>query len=55
MRFLMVSYPNTQSLAGPPSPESMAEIERFVEAERKSGVLIEGADCRLRDRGSQFA
>ncbi len=41
MRFLLTSVPNRDEPQGPPSPEFMAEMGRFVEAERKAGVLIE--------------
>lgn len=38
MRYLMIHHPGPAS--GPPNPELMAEMGRFVEAEMKSGRLL---------------
>src|SRR5829696_8610530 len=41
MRFLLTSVPQAGDAQGPPSPEFMQEMGRFIEAERKAGILIE--------------
>ena len=41
MRFLMISYPNTDAASTPPSPEMMQEMGKLVEAEKKAGILVE--------------
>jgi hypothetical protein len=38
MRYLMIHHPG--AVSGPPSPEFMAEMGKFVEAEMKAGRLI---------------
>lgn len=40
MRFLLVSLPNAAAANTPPSPEFMAEMGRFIEAETRAGRLL---------------
>src|SRR5262249_15659981 len=40
MKYLMVSLPDEKAAKTPPSPEYMAEMTKFIQAEMKSGVLL---------------
>ena len=62
MRFLMISYPNTDAASTPPSPQMMQEMGELVEAEKKAGILIESGGllppsmggARVRSKGGKF-
>lgn len=40
MKFFLMSLPNEKTAGTPPSPEMMAEMAKFIEAEKKAGVLV---------------
>jgi len=40
MKFLMVTLPDAKAMKAPPTPEYLAEMTKFVQAEMKSGVLV---------------
>ncbi len=62
MRFLMIHHPNEPDAAAPPSPEFMAEMQKFVAEETKAGRLlatggllpISQGGARVRSSGGAF-
>lgn len=40
MKFFLMSLPDAKTAGTPPSPEMMAEMGKFIEAETKAGVLL---------------
>lgn len=40
MKFFLMSLPDEKTAGTPPSPELMAEMGKFIEAEKKAGVLL---------------
>jgi hypothetical protein len=63
MRFLMLYRPaKNPAECGPPSPEHMAEMGRFVEQSRKEGILLDtggllpiAMGARVRRAGSEMS
>src|SRR5262245_44209494 len=62
MKYFLMSKPDEKSAGTPPSPEFMAEMAKFIEAETKAGVLLAtGAllpasmgGARVRSSGGKF-
>jgi hypothetical protein len=62
MKFLLVSLPDEKAARTPPSPEFLAEMTKFIQAEMKSGVLlatggllpISQGGARVRSSGGKF-
>jgi hypothetical protein len=40
VKFFLMSLPDEKTAGTPPSPELMAEMGKFIEAEKKAGVLL---------------
>ena len=40
MKYFLMTLPNEKTAGTPPSPQMMAEMAKFIEAEKKAGVLI---------------
>jgi hypothetical protein len=62
MKFLMVSLPDEKAARTPPTPEFVAKMTKFIEAEMRSGVLlatggllpISQGGARVRCSGGKF-
>ena len=62
MKFFLMSKPDEKTADAPPSPEFMSEMGKFIEAEKKAGVLLAtGAllpvsmnGARVRSSGGRF-
>jgi hypothetical protein len=63
MKFFLMSNPDEKSASTPPSPEMMAEMAKFIDAETKAGVLVAtGAllpvsmgGARVKSQGGKFS
>jgi hypothetical protein len=40
VKFFLMSLPDEETAGTPPSPELMAEMGKFIEAEKRAGVLL---------------
>ena len=62
MKFFLMSLPNERTANTPPSPELMAEMGKFIAAERQAGVLlatggllpVSMGGARVKSEGGEF-
>ena len=62
MKYFLSTLPSEKAAGAPPSPEFMAEMGKFVEEEKKKGVLlatgallpVSNGGARVRSAGGKF-
>ena len=62
MKFFVMSEPNEQGAAKPPTPEMMAEMAKFIDESKKAGTLlmtggmlpVSKGGARVKSQGGKF-